>query len=350
VVREAAGRLVIGLARGSPADWLAALLERVAPWRPGSLAALTYHRVDEPAARPDLLPTLLSATPASFAAQVAIIADRYRPVSLAEVVEAARQRTRLPERAVLVTFDDAYRDFATNAWPILRAAGVPATLFVATSFADDPRRRFWWDRLWHALRTTAREELALGSGRVLPLVGEADRVLASRELGARIKSLEHEPAMDEVGRLLGELGVREAPDGDPAVLGWAELRRLAAEGVTLAAHTRTHPLLDRVSTARAVKEIAGSREDLQREVGPAPAVLAYPAGAAGPAAVESARRAGIALAFTTRRGGNDVRHAHPLRLRRINVGVRTGRPLVRAQLVWASTVDARRRRSGSGAW
>jgi len=126
------------------------------------------------------------------------------------------------------------------------------------------------------------------------------------------------------------------------VLDWDELRQLAAEGVTLAPHTRDHPLLDRVDLERAEAEITGSLEDLERETGSvaSPArVLAYPSGAHGGSAVEAARRAGMTLAMTTKRGGNDLRRADRLRLRRINVGGRASVPLIRAQLAWAGTLD-----------
>ena len=92
-------------------------------------------------------------------------------------------------------------------------------------------------------------------------------------------------------------------------------------------------------------EIAGAHADLERELGSAvPRVLAYPSGAHGGSAVEAARQAGMQLAMTTSRGGNDLRTADRLRLRRINVGGRAGVPLVRAQLAWAAAIDARRAR------
>ena len=65
-------------------------------------------------------------------------------------------------------------------------------------------------------------------------------------------------------------------------------------------------------------------------------------GAHGGSAVVAARQAGMELAMTTDRGGNDLRRADPLRLRRINVGGRASVPLVRAQLAWAAGLDARR--------
>lgn len=337
--------LVTRLGRGPLADGFVRLLEGAAPWRPGVLAVLTYHRVDEPSARPDLLPSLLSATPATFGAQVRCLAERFRPVSMAEVLEANGRPTRLPPRAVLVTFDDGYGDFDRHAWPILRAAGVPVTLFVPTAYPGRQMDEFWWDRLWAALRSTSRRDRLMTRAGALPLGTAANRADAMRELRTWIKRIDDRTAMREVDRIVGELGPPDgpaSPAAGTALLDWDALRRLALEGVTLAAHTRTHPLLDRVDRDRAVAEIEGSREDLEREVGPTPPVLAYPSGAHGAPAVEAARRAGISMAFTTERGGNDLRHADPLRLRRINVGLRAGTPLVRGQIVWASTLGARR--------
>ena len=99
--------------------------------------------------------------------------------------------------------------------------------------------------------------------------------------------------------------------------------------MTLAPHTRHHPLLDRVPLETAIEEIAGSHADLEREIGPLapiPRVLAYPSGAHGGSAVTAAREAGMDIAMTTDRGGNDLRRVDRLRLRRINVGGRAGVP------------------------
>ena len=321
----------------------AAVLDRALPRRRGVLTILTYHRVDEPSARPDLMPSLVSATPAAFAAQVDLVARQFAPVSLGDVVEALDRPDRLPQRAVLMTFDDGYRDFADNAWPVLRAAAVPVTLFVATAFSADPERHFWWDRLWAAVsRAEGHAPIETPAGTLAVGPDQARSTVAT--LRNWLKGLDHDEAMREVDRIVGELD-HPAVTSAPAVLDWDALRRLAAEGVTLAPHTRHHPLLDRVPVDRAIEEIALSHTDLGREVGqvaPIPRVLAYPSGAHGGSAVVAARQAGMDLAMTTDRGGNDLRRVDPLRLRRINVGGRASVPLVRAQLAWAAGVDARR--------
>jgi peptidoglycan/xylan/chitin deacetylase (PgdA/CDA1 family) len=326
---------------GSAGAWA---VDRVLPHRRGVLTILTYHRVDDPSARPDLMPGLISATPASFEQQIRSLARSFDPVSLSDVLETLDRPERLPSRAVLVTFDDGYADFAAIAWPVLRAAAVPVTLFVATAFSADPTTSFWWDRLWAAVHgASGHPPIATPAG-TLPVGPDAARATVAT-LRTWLKGRDHDEAMAEVDRIVGALGGPPSP-ARPAVLDWGALRRLAADGVTLAPHTRHHPLLDRVSQERAIEEIALSHADLERELGAVatiPRVLAYPSGAHGGSAVVAARQAGMDLAMTTERGGNDLRRVDRLRLRRINVGGRSSWPLVRAQLAWAAGLDARRR-------
>jgi peptidoglycan/xylan/chitin deacetylase (PgdA/CDA1 family) len=126
----------------------------------------------------------------------------------------------------------------------------------------------------------------------------------------------------------------QAPPPENAVLGWSELRRLAAEGVTLAPHTRTHPLLNRLPEAEARQEVVGARDDLEREIGAVPPVFAYPAGGHNDVVVRILQEAGFRLAFTTLRGAVRFPLRDPLRLRRINVGRNTPQAVLRAQLVF----------------
>ena len=133
------------------------------------LRVLTYHRIADPERTPALHPRLISATPAVFARHLDLLVQGYQVVSLEQALAAARGAARLPRRAVLLTFDDAYRDFQDAAWPLLRARRLPPALFVPTAYPGDPGRVFWWDRLHRAFTGTARAELALPGLPPLPL-------------------------------------------------------------------------------------------------------------------------------------------------------------------------------------
>ena len=111
----------------------------------------------------------------------------------------------------------------------------------------------------------------------------------------------------------------------------------------MGAHTRSHPLLNRVSLATAREEAAGSLADLQSRVESAVPALAYPSGACNESVVDILPSCGLKLAFTTRRGINNLRTANPFLLNRINVGIRAGLNVVRSQLVdWRGCFTGRR--------
>jgi peptidoglycan/xylan/chitin deacetylase (PgdA/CDA1 family) len=75
----------------------------------------------------------LSTPPAAFRAQMQYLADHgFHVVSLQQAVMAIQNHTGLPSRSLVLTFDDGYADFFSNAVPILQSYGFTATSFVIT--------------------------------------------------------------------------------------------------------------------------------------------------------------------------------------------------------------------------
>ncbi len=313
-------------AMAAPAvEHMLTFLERGQPAAGRHLKVLTYHVIDDPA---------------GFAAQAAHLARHYHVLSMAEALaalEAARQRNRplsLPPRSLLITFDDAYTNFATEAWPVLRKHGLPVTLFVPTAFPDRPERLFWWERLTHALTYTPRRGTWQTPFGPVTLDSAAERRQALKRLKGYLWTRPPHTVEEWAQRLSAEL---DAPPPPPSpVLDWAALRRLAAEGVTLAPHTRTHPNMALLSAAEVEEETAGSLADLVAKVGPVLPVFAYPGGYYSQETVAVLQRVGIRLAFTRRRGTNDMQRANWLELRRNNVGAQANRAVLQARLVHAT--------------
>jgi peptidoglycan/xylan/chitin deacetylase (PgdA/CDA1 family) len=319
-VRRAAGT--------PPAAALADLLDRLAPPRRDGLGVLTLHRVAP--VGPDVTPGTLSATPETLADLLDTLRRRHGFVDLDTVLRRVDGGPALPPRALLVTIDDAYLDTAEHAWPALRARSIPAVLFVPTAYPDDPDATFWWDRLHRAIRASTTPALVLPDGTSVPLTDAPSRATAYRAFRDRVKALDHAALLAAVDRAVVALGSEPARS---SVLGWGALRELAADGLTLAPHSRTHPLLTRIAPAALDGEVRGSREDLARATGIDSAAFAYPSGAISPSVREAIEGAGLRIAFTTERGTNDLRVADPLTLRRVNVAVGTPRPLIQAQVV-----------------
>jgi peptidoglycan/xylan/chitin deacetylase (PgdA/CDA1 family) len=287
------------------------------------LRVLTYHKINEPSRERNGDPSLISATPEAFDAQMRHVAARYRAVTAEQVADAMSGGRALPPRAVLITFDDATRDFGEVAWPILRKHHLPATVFVPSAFPGRAEVAFWWDRLYRSINETTRQSVDLGAHGVVVIPPKGRRQSLVRNLQRLVKRLSHEHAMEVVERVCVRLGGGVA-GGD--TLSWAELRTLAADGVSVGAHTHSHPALTRMSELEAAGEIERSRTEIARALGSVPRSFAYPFGDHNGTVANMVRQQGFDFAVTCLDGRNDP-DVDPMRLRRINITRRTTQPL-----------------------
>ena len=102
-----------------------------------SLRSVVFHHI---AAKPSPFTEgiQVSTSPRSFEDALKFLTAHYVPVSLEEVLTDCGGRG-LPDRAVLVTFDDAYASVAEIAGPLCRQYRVPAVFFVNAAFVDNRR-------------------------------------------------------------------------------------------------------------------------------------------------------------------------------------------------------------------
>jgi peptidoglycan/xylan/chitin deacetylase (PgdA/CDA1 family) len=119
---------------------------------------LMYHWIRVNPDPRDRIGFTLSVTPTDFAKQMLYLKSHgYQVVSLQLAVEGIREHRALPSHAVVLTFDDGYRDFYTTASPILQSLGFTATDFVITSYVG--RLRYL---TWPMIQTLDQEGFTIG--------------------------------------------------------------------------------------------------------------------------------------------------------------------------------------------
>lgn len=132
------------------------------------IPVLMYHHLrTDPAACGDY-----TVTPETFAGDLAYLKARgYQSVSAKQLTAFANGEGTLPEKPILITFDDGQRSFAVHALPLLEQYDMCAVLAVVGSFADtytengdtDPRYAYSnWAELAE-LQNSGRVELAVHS-------------------------------------------------------------------------------------------------------------------------------------------------------------------------------------------
>ena len=227
---------------------------------------LLYHRVDEAPG---------SVTPANFSAHLEMLLSRYTPARLDAIVtgDAAGD-------SFAITFDDGYAETMRRTLPVLRSAGVPATIFVSTSHVAS-QRSFWWDEVRRLLDRARDRPVRLtvdGEARAWARAGAAEKHVVS---WLQPKA----PELIEEGLAELRAWAQDEPPvpDDERPMNVDELRALSASPlIDVGAHTRTHANLRYVDPERLMEELSGSRADLERWLDIAsPHGLAYPFGIPG---------------------------------------------------------------------
>lgn len=84
--------------------------------------------------------------------------DKYHLATLSDLVAGIKNQTTFTKRAVAITVDDAYKSVYTQAWPRLKAAGIPLTIFVATDTIDNNSNHYM---NWQQLRDLVDEGVSI---------------------------------------------------------------------------------------------------------------------------------------------------------------------------------------------
>ncbi|MBI5850046.1 MAG: polysaccharide deacetylase family protein [Planctomycetes bacterium] len=296
------------------------------------LRVLCYHGVvrDEHAAGPRYRNTV---TRSAFVRQMRSIARHDTPVDLATVIAWATGVRDLPDRAVLVTFDDGYRNNLTVAAPVLKSFGVPAVVALSTALIGTH------ELLWP---TEVELRIADGDWDSIAFPAGAERIArpghrAGREaVGDRVRQALKGLSDDACRSWLTEFRKtsrldRGAIDGELVdFLDWDEVRALRDFGIDLASHTVTHPILSRLQSDALAHELAESKARIERESGRACDAIVYPNGKPADvslAVFEAARRAGYAAGFDLDDHVNPERCRDPFRIRRLEIPALDSRAL-----------------------
>jgi peptidoglycan/xylan/chitin deacetylase (PgdA/CDA1 family) len=236
------------------------------------------------------------------------VARYYNPVPLSRIVDWLEGKGAAPERGVAVTFDDGFRNVLTDAAPILKKHGIPATLFVTTDFVFK-KEMLWPDRLLSALTLTKEPRVGVLSGGVVRefnMANRAGKLDAYRLLNGLCKSMPGDERLALVEETVRRLNVSESK----LFSAWSgfrplepeELRLLPKYGVTVGAHTCSHPVMARVSAHDQTHELVESKRLIEATTGVVCDEFAYPNGGPGDFNADTRTRvvdAGYRSAFTT---------------------------------------------------
>ncbi len=272
-----------------------------------SLTVILYHGVAPTEVRDDIYNYRKKfIAPEHFEKQLAFLKAHYTILPLEEALQL-QQENRLPPYALAITFDDGYENNFHFAYAALKRMKLSATFFVTTDFVFD-RKPLWVDRL----------EYAYGAGNS----SRTEKETRDNELRNALKKLSSEEREERLVAI--ETETRSLTDfaNDRKVyapLSESEMREMVDGGMTIGAHTQSHPILSMILPDEARSEIALSKLALESAGFTVSPIFAYPNGQSGDwndKTEELCQKTGFTHALTTEQGVN-TRATHPYRLKRI---------------------------------
>jgi peptidoglycan/xylan/chitin deacetylase (PgdA/CDA1 family) len=287
----------------------------------GHLAILMYHGVVR---RPLPIEDWCFLSEEAFAGHVDYLRRRFDVLPLESAFERLQAGT-LRRPTVAITFDDGYRNNHEVAFPLLKTAGLPATIFLNAGLVGGDRT-VWFCRLLEALIRTSRADLWWRNERYLLDTPEA-RGRASARLQERLKPLAHPELLAALEEIEDRLQVTRDPAFDPSspfrIMDRAAVRAMADSGlIAFGAHTESHAILAHLPEPDQRREIETSLREVAAMTGRPCSLFSFPNGRAEDydgRALGILRECGVTAAVTSIEGPNRP-GMPPLELRRYGVG------------------------------
>ncbi len=280
-----------------------------------SVTILMYHRIIN---KDKSIQAGMYVSPATFKNQLEVLKKHFNiiPLALLAKGERAATQTESGKPLCVLTFDDGWKDFYDNAYPLLRKNNIPATVFLPTDYIGSTKK-FWTDLFAYLLiKRRASELLEEITPHISTIIDQIEQFSGSfeQELESGIEYLKKYPqeTIDTVLAVLSKKWQVDLTASARAFLNWKEVNEMFSTGlISFGSHTVNHPILTTMqSTDDIKKEMVDSYECLiERGVSSKSNIsFCYPNGSYSDEIANLVSETGFQLAVTTRSGHNPPDH------------------------------------------
>ncbi len=287
------------------------------------LLVLTYHGV----CLPERCPPLFTQLPVHlFREQLSFIKRHYQVISVDDLVVSLREKKKLPERSVLLTFDDGFMNNYKVAFPLLKEFNLPAVIYLTTDYIGTDQH-LWFDELFLSLKAALENHVDLESIEDLFSFSNLPNDLA--ELYPLLSNKLKRKTLKERLHLISKLKSKSSSTEDPMqenfnLLTWEQVKEMhASKLIHFGVHTATHRIISELDKEEWHEEIAAPKERLSEMLNCEVATFCYPNGIPDLDFNESHEQylieKGYICSFSTAESLNDANYK-PFRIGRVSVG------------------------------
>lgn len=290
------------------------------------LPILAYHRVMDFDKDSFIFETSnISATPPQFERQLAFIQRYFTPITFTDLKSYRDGSTTLPKRPIIISFDDGYKDNFTEAYPLLLKYNMRAIFFITTDFIGSDRL-FPFERLSYSLNTTEQTSIDLNSFDlgILPLTNRQERIKARQIIIHYLRSRAEDMHRTVFDTVMDKLAVT-IPEGTGRnqIMDWNDISEMSSGGMEFGSHSKSHPILSRVSNELLRNEVQESKTCIESRLDNKIDAFCYPASGKldyfGKREELALKQAGYTFGVTFLHGLENYATMNPYRIRRLRI-------------------------------
>jgi peptidoglycan/xylan/chitin deacetylase (PgdA/CDA1 family) len=250
--------------------------------------------------------------------QLRLLKKRYHVIVPEEFLSWSDGKSSLPPRSILLTCDDALQNTLTEMVPVLRELDLSCLFFATGASTEEQPSMLWYEELYLML-LDARQPVALNLSEVgfkIDKLAPAGRHACWWDLVQKLSQFDRPTRRGSLNQVRDQLGLSEdwgaqltqnaAVASRFLTLNLHGLRQLAASGMTIGAHSLSHPVLAWAPNDLAWQEISEGRSVLEKALGRRVWAFGYPFGNAATVTMRDVRlaeEAGFRCAFMNAGGG-----------------------------------------------
>lgn len=288
---------------------------------------IAYHRVmdfDESCYPFDL--ELISATQQAFKEQVFHLAKYYTPITFVDLLSAKNSGHPIPRNAVIITFDDGFDDNYRFALPILREAGIPATIFISTDYIGQ-KETFWFDELAYIVKKKLEKDWPIvfkDLSITIPASSSPQKEECLKRILHWIKRVPNQDRVDFLDDLKAKIPIDDHAKQLSAPMTWDQVLELDQQGIEIGSHSCSHPILAQLTMDQLEHELKDSKLEIEERLKKTCPVVSYPVGgkdAYDERALKVVQKSGYQFGCTYEPGFNPISsiHSNPYTLKRNHI-------------------------------
>ena len=261
-----------------------------------------------------------------FKQQIQFLYENFTIITMEELIASFEEAYELPERALLLTFDDGYKDHYLNVYPILKEYGIQGSFFIpGKSFnesvlLDVNKIHFILASMSiRELVTRLKMQLDFYRGQEYPY--ESNEVLFKKYAVANrfdsadtifvkriLQTVLPETLRNEIASNLFEqaVGMKEEKFAKELYMNYDQIKRLKMDGMHIGLHGYDHYWLGDLDQKKMEQDILMAKEALSDFIDPLRWTIAYPYGSQNEDVITCMKKTGCKAGFTTEVGKSEI--------------------------------------------